>query len=98
MRSQKRYHQRYDQVGGSPTVVALWSLVCGRDGFCLINTSHPIHSYKLRDYSGSQNTRSKTNTHEGTMGSGWELRHLVGSPGGGGVFRLCHTLVRVNTV
>jgi len=35
---------------------------------------------------------------EGTMGSRWELRHLAGSPGGGGVFRLCHTLVRVNTV
>jgi hypothetical protein len=34
----------------------------------------------------------------GTKGSGWELRNLAGSPGGGGVFRLCHTLVRVNTV
>jgi len=34
----------------------------------------------------------------GTKGSGWELRHLAGSPGGGGVIRLCHTLVRVNTV
>ena len=32
------------------------------------------------------------------MGSRWELRHLAGSPGGGGsVFRLCHTLIRVNT-
>jgi hypothetical protein len=66
MRSQKRYHQRYDQVGGSPTVVALWSLVCGRDGSCLINTSHPIRSYKLRDYSGFKNTRFKTNTHSRT--------------------------------
>jgi len=36
---------------------------------------------------------------KGTMGSRWELRHLAGSPGGGGgVFRLCHTLIRVNTV
>jgi len=35
---------------------------------------------------------------EGTMGSRWELRHLAGSPGGGGVVRLCHTLIRVNTV
>jgi len=35
----------------------------------------------------------------GTMGSRWELRHLAGSPGGGGgVFKLCHTLIRVNTV
>jgi len=34
----------------------------------------------------------------GTEGSGWELRHLAGSPGGGGVIRLCHTLARVNTV
>ena len=33
------------------------------------------------------------------MGSRWELRHLTGSPGGGGgVSRLCHTLIRVNTV
>jgi len=31
------------------------------------------------------------------MGSRWELRHLTGSPGGGGVVsRLCHTLIRVN--
>jgi len=36
---------------------------------------------------------------KGTMGSRWELRHLAGSPGGGGgVSRLCHTLIRVNTV
>jgi hypothetical protein len=35
---------------------------------------------------------------EGTMGSRWELHHLAGLPGGGGVFRLCHTLVGVNTV
>ena len=33
------------------------------------------------------------------MGSRWELRHLAGSAGGGGgVSRLCHTLIRVNTV
>jgi len=30
--------------------------------------------------------------------AGGELRHLAGSPGGGGVIRSCHTLVRVNTV
>jgi hypothetical protein len=36
---------------------------------------------------------------QGTMGSRWELRHLAGSPGGGrDVYRLCHTLIRVNTV
>ena len=36
---------------------------------------------------------------QGTVGSRWELRHLAGSPGGGGgVFKLCHTLIRVNTV
>jgi hypothetical protein len=35
---------------------------------------------------------------KGTMGSRWELRHLAGSPGGEGVSRLCHTLIRVNTV
>jgi hypothetical protein len=36
---------------------------------------------------------------KGTMGSRWELCHLTGSPGGGGgVSRLCHTLIRVNTV
>jgi hypothetical protein len=36
---------------------------------------------------------------KGTMGSRWELRHLTGLPGGGGVVsRLCHTLIRVNTV
>jgi len=36
---------------------------------------------------------------KGTMGSRWELGHLPGSPGGGGdVYRLCHTLIRVNTV
>jgi len=36
---------------------------------------------------------------KGTMGSRWELRHLIGPPGGGGVVsRLCHTLIRVNTV
>jgi len=34
----------------------------------------------------------------GTKGSGGELRHLAGSPGGGGDIRSCHTLVRVNTV
>ena len=34
----------------------------------------------------------------GTKGSGGKLRHLAGSPGGGGVIRSCHTLVRVNTV
>jgi len=33
------------------------------------------------------------------MGSRWELRHLTGSHGGGGgVSRLCHSLIRVNTV
>ena len=30
--------------------------------------------------------------------AGGELRHLAGSPGGGGVIRSCHTLARVNTV
>jgi hypothetical protein len=30
--------------------------------------------------------------------AGGELRHLAGSPGGGGGIRSCHTLVRVNTV
>ena len=36
---------------------------------------------------------------KGAMGSRWELRHIAGSPGGGGVVsRLCHTLNRVNTV
>jgi len=34
----------------------------------------------------------------GTKGSGGELRHLAGSPGGRGVIRSCPTLVRVNTV
>ena len=36
----------------------------------------------------------------GTKGSGGggELRHLAGSPAGGGVIRSCHTLVRVNAV
>jgi len=34
----------------------------------------------------------------GTKGSGGELRHLAGSPGGRGDIRSCHTLVRVNTV
>jgi len=34
----------------------------------------------------------------GMKGSGGELRHLTGSPGGGGGIRSCHTLVRVNTV
>jgi hypothetical protein len=34
----------------------------------------------------------------GMKGSGGELRHLAGSPGGGGGIRSCHTLVRVNTV
>jgi hypothetical protein len=33
------------------------------------------------------------------MGSRWELRHLTGPlGGGGGVSRLCRTLIRVNTV
>jgi len=36
---------------------------------------------------------------KGTMGSRWELCHLTGLPGGGGVvYRLCQTLIRVNTV
>jgi len=34
----------------------------------------------------------------GMKGSGGELRHLAGSPGGGGGIRSCHTLVRVHTV
>jgi len=34
----------------------------------------------------------------GMKGSGGELRHLAGSPGGEGGIRSCHTLVRVNTV
>jgi len=36
--------------------------------------------------------------HARREGSGGELRHLAGSPGGGGGIRSCHTLVRVNTV
>jgi len=35
---------------------------------------------------------------KGTMGSRWELRHLAGSPGGGGDIGSCHTLIRVHTV
>jgi len=36
---------------------------------------------------------------KGTMGSMWEHRHLTGLPGGGGaVYRLCPTPMRVNTV
>jgi len=36
---------------------------------------------------------------QGMMGRSSELHHLTGSPGGGGVVsRLCHTLIRVNTV
>ena len=31
-------------------------------------------------------------------GSGGELRHLAGSPGGGGDIGSCHTLIRVHTV
>jgi hypothetical protein len=34
----------------------------------------------------------------GMKGSGGELRHLAGSPGGGGDFGSCHTLIRVHTV
>jgi hypothetical protein len=30
--------------------------------------------------------------------AGWELRHLAGSPGGGGGIRSCHSLIRVHTV
>jgi len=30
--------------------------------------------------------------------AGGELRHLAGSPGGGGGIRSCHTLSRVHTV
>jgi len=30
--------------------------------------------------------------------AGGELRHLAGSPGGGGGIRSCHTLIRVHTV
>ena len=35
---------------------------------------------------------------KGTMSSRWELRHLAGSPGGGGDIGSCHTLIRVHTV
>ena len=53
--------------------------------FCCVTLYPPIHAEDhLLD--------------SGTKGSGWELRHLAGSPGGGGVIRPCHTLVRVNTV
>jgi len=35
---------------------------------------------------------------KGTMGSRLELRHVAGSPGGGGDIGSCHTLIRVHTV
>jgi len=34
----------------------------------------------------------------GMKGSGGELRHLAGYPGGRGDIRSCHTLIRVHTV
>jgi len=54
--------------------------------FCFVGAVNVLHlSFYLSFVSGDE-------------GSGWEFRHLAGSPGGGGVIRLCHTLVRVNTV
>jgi hypothetical protein len=53
--------------------------------------------YEIR-VTANLRTMHKIAVHAGAKGSGWELRHLAGLPGGGGIFRLCHTLVRVNTV
>jgi len=56
---------------------------------------HLQYIYSSAQKQGSSLTREIP---AGTKGSGWELRHLAGSPGGGGGSGLCHTLVRVNTV
>jgi hypothetical protein len=59
------------------------------DDCVLINTRNMPLSYSAAAPASDTNADSLR---------GGELRHLAGSPGGGGVIRSCHTLVRVNTV
>jgi len=78
--------QRLTQVRGAAVFLSFSSSLF----FCLVSAGNGFISSYLSSFIFHLSA--------GTKGSGWELHHLAGSPGGGGVIRLCHTLVRVNTV